>query len=61
MAKRKKRGLASADERTRQRVARKGGEAYHEVRGLQGANKQTRQEVARKGGQARARSRSRRR
>ncbi|NTU73177.1 general stress protein [Candidatus Roizmanbacteria bacterium] len=50
-----KRGLASASEDTRERVARAGGEAYHEKRGLQAANKATRQEVARKGGQARGR------
>jgi hypothetical protein len=46
------RGLASADEETRQRVAKKGGEAPHEKRGLQAANEQTRQRVASEGGKA---------
>lgn len=47
-----KRGLASADEQTREEVARKGGEAPHEKRGLEAADKETREEVARKGGEA---------
>ncbi|HEX7042607.1 MAG TPA: hypothetical protein VF189_05140 [Patescibacteria group bacterium] len=47
-----KRGLASADEKTRQRVGRLGGTAKHTVRGLQAASKQVRQRVARMGGKA---------
>ncbi len=46
------RGLASADEETRQRVAKKGGEAPHEERGLQAADEETRQRVASEGGKA---------
>lgn len=46
------RGLASADEKTRERVARAGGEAPHEVRGLQAADEETRKRVAREGGKA---------
>jgi general stress protein YciG len=45
------RGLASADEETKEEVARKGGEAPHEKRGLQAADEETKEEVARKGGQ----------
>lgn len=48
-----KRGLASASKKTRQRVARMGGEAHHpKGRGLQNADKKTRQRVARAGGKA---------
>jgi hypothetical protein len=46
------RGLASADEETRERVARAGGEAPHEKRGLQAADEKTRERVAREGGKA---------
>jgi hypothetical protein len=46
------RGLASADEDTRERVAKKGGEAPHEKRGLQSADEETRQRVASEGGKA---------
>jgi hypothetical protein len=46
------RGLASADEETRERVAKKGGEAPHEKRGLQAADEKTRQRVASEGGKA---------
>ena len=46
------RGLASADEETRERVARAGGEAPHEERGLQAADEETRERVAREGGKA---------
>ncbi len=46
------RGLASADEDTRERVAKKGGEAPHEKRGLQAADEETRERVAREGGKA---------
>ncbi len=46
------RGLASADEQTKERVARKGGEAPHDERGLQAASEQTKERVARKGGEA---------
>ena len=48
------RGLASADEETRERVAKEGGEASHEERGLQAADQETRESVAREGGEARA-------
>ncbi len=33
-----KRGLASADEKTKARVAKMGGEAYHEKRGQKGSD-----------------------
>jgi hypothetical protein len=46
------RGLASADEETKERVAKKGGEAPHEKRGLQAADEETRQRVASEGGKA---------
>lgn len=46
------RGLASADERTREEVARKGGKAQHSKRGLQAADQQTRERVAQAGGRA---------
>ena len=46
------RGLASANEETRTRVARAGGKAQHDERGLQAANEETRTRVARAGGKA---------
>ncbi|MGN6347599.1 MAG: hypothetical protein ACTHME_07855 [Candidatus Nitrosocosmicus sp.] len=46
------RGLASADGETKERVAKKGGEAHHEKRGLQAADVETRQRVASQGGKA---------
>jgi hypothetical protein len=46
------RGLASADEETRERVARAGGEAPHDQRGLQAADEKTKERVAREGGKA---------
>jgi general stress protein YciG len=46
------RGLASADEETKERVAREGGKTPHEKRGLQATDEETREEVARKGGEA---------
>lgn len=47
------RGLASADQETREEVASKGGSAAHpNGRGLQNADQETREEVARQGGQA---------
>jgi general stress protein YciG len=46
------RGLASADEETRERVAREGGKAKHDERGLQAADEETRERVAREGGKA---------
>jgi general stress protein YciG len=49
-----RRGLASASEETRQRVARKGGIAPHQKRGLAAANSDTRMRVAKAGGEARA-------
>ena len=45
-------GLASADEETKERVARAGGEAPHDERGLQAADEETRKRVAREGGKA---------
>jgi general stress protein YciG len=52
-----RRGLASASEETRQRVARKGGVAPHQKRGLAAANPETRLRVAKAGGEARAQDR----
>ena len=46
------RGLASADEETRERVARAGGEAPHDEMGLQAADEKTKERVAREGGKA---------
>jgi hypothetical protein len=46
------RGLASADEETKERIARKGGSAPHEERGLQAASEETKECVARAGGEA---------
>ena len=46
------RGLASADEETRKRVAREGGKAPHDERGLQATDNETRKRVAREGGKA---------
>jgi hypothetical protein len=47
-----KRGLASADEETRERVASEGGKAPHEKRGLEAADEETRERVASEGGKA---------
>jgi uncharacterized protein len=52
-----RRGLASANEETRQRVARKGGIAPHQRRGLAAATTETRMRVAKAGGEARAQDR----
>jgi general stress protein YciG len=46
------RGLASADEQTKKRVASAGGSAPHDERGLQAADEETKERVARKGGEA---------
>ncbi|HET7643225.1 MAG TPA: hypothetical protein VFK40_06940 [Nitrososphaeraceae archaeon] len=46
------RGLASADEETRERVAREGGKAPHDERGLQATDEETRKRVAREGGRS---------
>jgi hypothetical protein len=46
------RGLASADEKTRKRVASEGGSASHDERGLQAADEETKKRVAREGGKA---------
>lgn len=54
-----KRGLASASEETRERVAKSGGAAPHGVRGLQGSSPELRKAVARKGGLARGAQRRR--
>ena len=45
-------GLASADEKTRKRVASEGGSAPHDERGLEAADQETRERVAREGGKA---------
>jgi hypothetical protein len=47
-----KRGLASADEETKERVASEGGKAPHEKRGLQAADEETKERVASEGGKA---------
>src|SRR5919205_319525 len=52
-----RRGLASANEETRQRVARKGGIAPHQKRGLAAATTDTRMRVAKAGGEARSNDR----
>jgi general stress protein YciG len=46
------RGLASADEKTKKRVASEGGKAEHNERGLEAADQETRERVAREGGKA---------
>ena len=46
------RGLASADEKTRKRIASEGGKAPHDERGLEAADEETRERVAREGGKA---------
>ncbi len=46
------RGLASADEETREKVAKKGGGTPHDKRGLQAADEETKERVAREGGKA---------
>jgi hypothetical protein len=46
------RGLGSADQETKERVASKGGKTPHKKRGLQTADEQTREEVATKGGKS---------
>ncbi len=47
-----KRGLASADEETRQRVASEGGSAPHEERGFETMDEKTHHDISVKGGQA---------
>jgi len=47
-----KRGLASASQKTRQRVAKAGGMAQHSKRGLEAADEATRKRVAKAGGKA---------
>ena len=49
-----KRGLASASDETRLRVAKKGGVSPHNIRGLAAADPETRSRVAKAGGEARA-------
>ena len=46
------RGLASADEKTRKRIASEGGKAPHDERGLEAADEERRKRVAREGGKA---------
>jgi general stress protein YciG len=46
------RGLASADEKTKKRVASEGGSAPHDERGLEATDQETRERVAREGGKA---------
>jgi hypothetical protein len=50
-----KRGLASADKQTRERVAQLGGKAPHNKRGLQAADQKTRVMVAQMGGRSHGR------
>ena len=45
-------GLASADEETRKKVASAGGSAPHEKRGLQASDEETKERVAKKGGES---------
>ena len=47
-----KRGLASADKKTRERVASEGGKAPHDERGLEAADEETRERVASEGGKS---------
>lgn len=54
-----KRGLGSASEETRERVAKSGGTAPHTIRGLQGSSPELRKAIARKGGLARGAQRRR--
>ena len=53
------RGLASADEKTKKRVASEGGKAEHDERGLEAASKETKKRVASKGGKASSSGRKR--
>jgi len=46
------RGLASADEKTKKRVASEGGKAPHDERGLEATDEETRKRIAREGGKA---------
>jgi hypothetical protein len=46
------RGLASADEKTRKRVASEGGKTPHYEHGLEAADEETRKRVSRQGGKA---------
>jgi hypothetical protein len=46
------RGLASADEKTRKRVASEGGSAPHDERGLEAADQETKERVASEGGKS---------
>ena len=52
MSKENNRGLASADEHPRKRVASQGGKSPHDERGLQAASKETRKRVASQGRKA---------
>jgi general stress protein YciG len=44
--------VASADEKTRKRVASEGGKAPHDERGLEAADEETKERVAKAGGKA---------
>jgi hypothetical protein len=46
------RGLASADEKTRKRVASEGGKASHDEHGLEAADEETKERIAREGEKA---------
>jgi general stress protein YciG len=46
------RGLASADEKTKKRVASEGGKASHDEKGLEATDEETRKRVASEGGKA---------
>lgn len=50
MVRKSKRGLASADRSTRQRVASMGGSAYRRERGFQTMDRGVRHEISAKGG-----------
>lgn len=53
-----KRGLGSADRKTREEVGRKGGQASHpHGRGLQNVDPKRREEIARMGGESRGEQR----
>ena len=49
------RGLASADEKIKKRVASEGGKAPHDERGLEATDEETRKRIAREGGKASSR------
>jgi len=52
MANNDKRGLASASKQTRERVAKAGGNAPHDVRGFQAMDEETHHDISVKGGKS---------